>query len=71
MRVVGYTEPVDRVVTRDELLNPIYTQENQPEQLPCEISYCKRRFCFCMTEAEKVSMPDGEYRAKIDSELFV
>lgn len=70
LHVMGYSEPVDRVLTRDELLTHIYTLKDQPELVPYVTSYYKRRFGFCMTEAEKVSLPDGEYRALIDSELF-
>lgn len=70
LHVMGYSEPVDRILNKDELIDHIYTQKDQPELIPYVTSYYKRRFGFCMAEMEKGSMPDGEYRAVIDSELF-
>ncbi len=70
LHVMGYSEPIDKILNKDELLNHIYTQKNQPELIPYVTSYYKRRFGFCMAETNKLSMPDGQYRAVIDSELF-
>lgn len=70
LHVVGYSEPVDRVMDKDELLPHIYTQKDQPDLIPYVTSYYKRRFGFCMAQSEKATLPDGQYRAMIDSELF-
>lgn len=70
LHVVGYSEPVDRVMEKSELLKYIYTQRDQPDLTPYVTSYYKRRFGFCMSENEKASLPDGQYHALIDSELF-
>ena len=70
LHVLGYSEPIDKILNKDELFKHIYTQKDQPDLIPYVTSYYTRRFGFCMAESEKVSMPDGEYRAVIDSELF-
>jgi aminopeptidase-like protein len=70
LHVVGYSEPVDRVMSRGELLDHIYTQKDQPDLVPYVTSYYKRRFGFCMAEREKIALPEGEYRVLIDSDLF-
>ncbi len=70
LHVLGYSEPVDLVMEKEELLNYIYTQKDQPNLVPYVTSYYKRRFGFCMSENDKAEMPEGKYRAFIDSELF-
>lgn len=70
LHVVGYSEPVDRVMEKVDLLKHIYTQKDQPTLIPYVTSYYKRQFGFCMSETEKIALPDGQYRVVIDSELF-
>lgn len=70
LHVMGYSEPVDRVMDKEELLPHIYTQEDQPDLIPYVTSYYRRRFGFCMSHNAKAALPDGDYRVVIDSDLF-
>ncbi len=70
LHVVGYSEPVNKVMPLDQLKSRIFTQPEQPEWVPYVTSYYSRSWGFCMSEAEKASLPPGDYRAFIDSELF-
>ncbi len=70
LHVLGYSEPIDCIFTREDLFPHIYTQKDQPDVVPYVTSYYQRSFGFCMSEYEKRSLPEGDYRAVIDSELF-
>tara|TARA_Y100001933_G_scaffold6511_1_gene5909 strand:+ start:236 stop:1522 length:1287 start_codon:yes stop_codon:yes gene_type:complete len=69
LHVVGYSVPIDSVLTLDELDSKIFTQTDQPEWVPYVTSYYKEFWGFCMSHADKISMPKGNYRAFIDSTL--
>lgn len=70
LHVVGYSTPIDAVMSRDELLPYIYTQPDQPDLIPYVTSYYKERWGFCMSQNEKDALPDGQYKVVIASELF-
>lgn len=70
LHVVGYSVPVDRWVTKDELLQYIYVQEGQPDVIPYVTSYYKERYGFCMSQNQRDSLPDGRYHMVVESELF-
>lgn len=70
LHVLGYSTPVDKWVSLDELKEHVYTQPDQPDCIPYVTSYYKERFGFCMSENMKNSLPEGKYHMYIDSELF-
>jgi len=70
LHVLGYSTPVDKWGSLDELKEHIYTQPDQPDCIPYVTSYYKERFGFCMSENMKNSLPEGKYHMYIDSELF-
>lgn len=69
LHIMGYSEPVDRVVDLEELKRHIFVQEDQPEVIPYVTSYYKRRFGFCMSKNQRDSLREGRYRMYIDSTL--
>lgn len=70
LHVLGYSTPVNKWVSLEELKEHIYTQPDQPDCIPYVTSYYKERFGFCMSENMKNSLPEGKYHMYIDSELF-
>ena len=70
LHVLGYSLPVNKWVSLDELKEHLYTQEDQPEVIPYITSYYKERWGFCMSENQKLSLKDGKYHVYVDSELF-
>lgn len=70
LHVMGYSVPVDKWVTLDELKECVYTQSNQPGVIPYVTSYYKERYGFCMSEEQLGALEDEEYHIHIDSELF-
>jgi len=69
LHVLGYSSPIDEIVTRDELLKMTYTQPEQPDVIPYVTSYYKKRYGFCMSENQKNSLDKEKYRVYIDSKL--
>lgn len=69
LHVVGYSLPMDKYMTLDELLSIVYTQPEQPDVIPYVTSYYKERSGFCMSENQKKSLKEDTYYCVIDSEL--
>ena len=64
LHVVGYSVPVHKTVSREELLEHVYTIPEQPDWIPYVTSYYKERWGFCMTERQKQTLTDDEYEVK-------
>lgn len=70
LHVMGYSVPVDKWVSLDELKECVYTQPGQPSAIPYVTSYYKERYGFCMSADQLNLLEDGEYHIFIDSELI-
>ncbi|WP_218141893.1 DUF4910 domain-containing protein [Prevotella aff. ruminicola Tc2-24] len=69
LHVLGYSVPVHKTVSREELLVHVYTQPEQPDWIPYVTSYYKERWGFCMSENQKRMLTDEKYEVCIDSTL--
>ncbi len=69
LHVLGYSVPVHQTVSREELLEHVYTQPEQPDWIPYVTSYYKERWGFCMSEHQKQMLTDEKYEVCIDSTL--
>ena len=70
LHVVGYSTPIDKIISKNELFKHIYTQADQPDLIPFVASYYENNWGFCISENEKNNLPDGNYRVFINSELI-
>ena len=69
LHIVGYSKPINKKISKKELLNYIHTQKDQPDSIPYVTSYYKERWGFCLSENQKSKLPDGNYKVIIDSDL--
>lgn len=69
LSVVGYSLPMDRELTLDELKEIVFTEENQPDVIPYVTSYYRERSAFCTTKNRLDALPEGKYHAVIKSSL--
>ena len=69
LHILGYSTPIDEIISRDELLEHIYTQPDQPDWIPYVTSYYKERWGFCMSENQKKTLSDDKYHVVIKSTL--
>ena len=69
LHIMGYSLPIDKIMTREQLLKIVYTQKDQPDVIPYVTSYYSEKSGFCMSEKQKASLKDEKYHVVIDSEL--
>ncbi|MYW94013.1 DUF4910 domain-containing protein [Amycolatopsis rubida] len=69
LHVVGYSVPVDRVVSLTELRTHLHTLPEQPSLIPYRTSYYSPTWGFCLAQDVLDTLPDGDYHVKIDSTL--
>jgi aminopeptidase-like protein len=69
LHVLNYSKPINKKVSKDELLKHIYTKEELPDAIPYRTSYYKERWGFCLEYNRLKELVDDEYEVCIDSTL--
>lgn len=69
LHVVGYSVPVDREISREDLDQHLHSNPDLPAHIPYVTSYYHRRWGFCVPHDLRTRMGPGTYRVKIDSTL--
>lgn len=68
LHVMGYSVPVNKVISRSDLVKKLYTHKKLTKAIPYVTSYYSKDWAFCMSKEEVDTLPEGNYRVFIDSQ---
>lgn len=69
LHVVGYSAPIQKKVTLEELKTHIFTLPERPNWIPYRTSYYKANWGFCLSYRQLLELQDEEYEVHIDTSL--
>ena len=69
LHIVGYSTPIDKNLSLNELKKHLYSLQDQPKAIPYVTSYYKKSWGFCMSDNLKKKLKNETYKVYIDSKF--
>jgi len=69
LHLLNYSTPFSGSVSLEKLRKHLYSLPDMPNAIPYLTSYYEKRWGFCLSHQELESLPSGEYKVHIDTEL--
>lgn len=69
LHVVGYSEPVAKTVSLEDIAPRLHSLPAHPAWIPYRTSYYQRSWGFCLSDHQRQAMRRGRYRVEIRSSL--
>ena len=73
LHIVGYSQPINKFLKKDELLKHIHSLPRQPKAIPYVTSYYNKYWGFCMSHLQKNQIKkyrkDDKFKVLIDSKF--
>ena len=69
LHVLGYSIPINKTISLEELKKNIYTLPEMQNAIPYVTSYYKKNWGFCMSHSQFRKLKKGKYKVFIDSSL--
>ncbi|NDV22200.1 DUF4910 domain-containing protein [Desulfovibrio sp. JC022] len=67
LHVLGYSTPCSLTISKEDLLEHLYTIPELPDAIPYVTSYYNECWGFCISENQKKSLPEGMYHVDINA----
>ena len=69
LHVMSYSLPVDKIVSKDELLKHLHSRSDRPNAIPFEFKYYERDWGFCIQHKKLKKINKEKYKILIDSKF--
>jgi aminopeptidase-like protein len=69
LHVMGYSVPVHRTLSLDDLKPHLHSDPTRPDWVPYRTSYYREDWGFCIPHRLVQTLPEGQYEVLIDSSL--
>ena len=53
LHVVSYSQPINKIISKSDLLKKLYTEKKRPNAIPYVTSYYNKDWGFCISENQK------------------
>ena len=69
LHLMGYSTSIDRLVSKSELDEHIYSIPHEPTAVPYVTSYYRKDWGFCLSENSRKKIGDGPFKVLIDASM--